>query len=102
MQEEKAERTVDEINRKISELRNDWEVPPSEAGPVHQGREWDWHDDMNWPTLLREMPAFNLMKLSHFNGEIQCNAVMFVTEPIRARDIAEAVCLSWLKWKESQ
>jgi hypothetical protein len=55
MKEEKAGRTREEINREISDLRG-WTAP----------RIIDWHEDANWPTLLREMPAFNLIKLPHF------------------------------------
>ena len=115
--------TKDDINRRISELREPVPVfqfgneqPPNTQDELSNGGSWhwykrdgthiakDWHLDANWPTLLREML-----------GEIQRSVGGFAewccrpnSKPgnkydwIYSKDLEQAVCLAWLQWKDPQ
>lgn len=71
--------TRQEINYKISELRDQWDWNDQCIYLEDCRKAKDWHLDTNWPTLLRELPAPELFRYMH---------------------VEEAVCLARLKWKE--
>lgn len=88
----------DEINRTISGLRD---LYPSD-------RYIDWHEDENWPTLLREMPAGTVRYIPEDMQWGVANDYSLIHEEteyigeVEADELGEAVCLAWLKWKESR
>jgi hypothetical protein len=101
MKEEKAARTREEINRKISELRSDWDILGTRL------KAKSWHEDENWPTLLKEMPAGLVRYVPEEKIWDACNDYSLQYEDLdetgtaEAKSPGEAVALAWLKWKES-
>lgn len=88
--------TKQEINQKISILRNDYLQIDMSGGsngnfediPIPK----DWHADANWPALLRELPAPELFRYVYTTLGWMCDG-------FRAATVEEAVCGAWLKWK---
>ena len=113
-----ANMTQDEINRKISQLRNEWAFV-TKTGQACNNFPINWHADANWPTLLREILVRNseitLITFSYWSDSSyltikkqtpfsiftdHCESNQRVERRTDASDIGEAVCLAWLKWKE--
>jgi hypothetical protein len=98
--------TRDEINRKISFLRNEWAGVEMSGGTNGAFEDItipkDWHADVNWPTLFREMPLPSLwMKLNRTYACTYQRDTSALAKRNRGPDISDAVCRAWLKWKDS-
>ena len=112
--------TQQEVDRKISELRG-WRVEksnlrsrnttdflncvvspsglvfePGYSSSIGAMQQYypSWYSDINWPTLLRELPFPELFK-THIGWKC------FVAQSFRGtgESPGEAVCIAWLKWK---
>lgn len=126
MTREERNRQISEIREPVPTWVNQdmpWDGPAylSDGGAWYSQREfkdnanpdWDgpvlvpkpspieWHQDLNWPTLLREMPKARLVHFTDSGSSWEvntdfCDPNAVVLEDI---DLADAVTEAWLKWK---
>ena len=87
--------TRDEINRKISEIRNEWTL-------LNDG-EWvpcDWGLPVNVLTLLKEMPAPYLWLNPDTSWTLEFELPAGEFDFVNATSVEAAICEAWLKWKK--
>lgn len=115
----------EEVNYKISELRDEWDhicngvdmarhpfIGGNQCticGVARSGKHVakNWHEDTHWPTLLREilLGGWDVYFTLPSDGSYRFEVIFHTTGddlPIHSEDLGGAVCLAWIRWKDSQ
>ena len=97
--------TQEELNRKISEIREDKEIGPSyylnPEGTEVATLAKNWHSPANAMTLLSEMTDKVSVEIEPFNGSVIIDVAFPSIVNIKG-SLESAICQAYIKWKAAK